>query len=165
MSTITSNQVKLVRAAQNRLGLSDAEYRMILRSTAHVESTKDLDQRGFESVLAVFESQGWQDTNRQPGHWSNQSSGKATSRQIRYLESLALKCPRYPLDREAKKISHGRTSEARQLTTREAHKLIEMFKAAAAREGDTPQPTRSQPMQRSPQIDPVDPVRDEEVPF
>lgn len=48
---IARNKVALVHVAKARLALSDDEYRDILRHVAGVESSKELDEFGFELLI------------------------------------------------------------------------------------------------------------------
>ena len=57
--TITSRQVALLRYGQRQLGWNDATWRVTLAELGGVESTTDLDQAGFELVMAFLEYSGW----------------------------------------------------------------------------------------------------------
>lgn len=51
---INNKQKALIHIAKARLGLSDEEYRDILRTHGGAESSKYLDGLGFERVMAFF---------------------------------------------------------------------------------------------------------------
>jgi len=47
----TRKQLSLIHVAKSRLGLTDDDYRTILRRAAGVESSRDLDPLGFELTM------------------------------------------------------------------------------------------------------------------
>ncbi|MYE58955.1 MAG: regulatory protein GemA [Alphaproteobacteria bacterium] len=55
----SKKQVALVQIARRQLGLSEERYREILRKVALVESSKDLDQVGFELVMQTMAGLGF----------------------------------------------------------------------------------------------------------
>lgn len=76
----------LLHVAKKALGLSDEHYRQLLQSAAMVESSQDLDERGFESVMFYFKELGFESTStrRHFGH----RNGMATPRQIALIRHL-----------------------------------------------------------------------------
>lgn len=50
-----------VKIAQKQLGLSDADYRFLLRTSFNVGSCTELDERGLVRLIAHFRSKGWQE--------------------------------------------------------------------------------------------------------
>jgi phage gp16-like protein len=57
-----------VHLAKKDLGLSDADYRLVLRTNFKVESAKDLSDTELDKLLRHFESKGWvpKDKNGNP---------------------------------------------------------------------------------------------------
>ncbi len=52
-------KLSLIHVAKARLGMSDDDYRGMLRRAAHVESSRDLDEFGFGQVMTEFERLGF----------------------------------------------------------------------------------------------------------
>ena len=48
------NKLAVVHIVKKELGMSDAEYRKILRTVAGVESAKDLDEANFRRLMNYF---------------------------------------------------------------------------------------------------------------
>lgn len=138
---LTRAQYQILHVAKRQCDLTDDAYRTILRSTAKVFSAKDLDNSGFEQVMAVMEVQGFVDSVHGDGYWTRKSeqrtSGLANERQIDLINRLAKSC-RYCVPAQCEKFSKGRTPYPKKLTSGEAWKLIEMMKAANARNSRTP---------------------------
>ena len=66
---ISKQQLILIHTAKRQIqkldeNFDDAAYRTVLRSIAHVESSKDLDNKSFEQVMAWFESVGFKHAQR-----------------------------------------------------------------------------------------------------
>ncbi|MCY3873229.1 MAG: regulatory protein GemA [Rhodobacteraceae bacterium] len=61
---ITPGQVRLLRTAQRKLGMSDDDYRALLDREAGVTSTKDLRRDDVQAVLARFQALGFEQTAR-----------------------------------------------------------------------------------------------------
>src|SRR4030042_227465 len=57
---INNKQKALIHVGKAQLGLSDEEYREILKANGHVESSKDLDDLGCERVLRLFRDLGFE---------------------------------------------------------------------------------------------------------
>lgn len=60
---ITAAQMRLLRAAIAALELDDDSYRSILRAEAGVSSSKDLDNKSLNLVLASLEKLGFRNTS------------------------------------------------------------------------------------------------------
>jgi hypothetical protein len=141
---ITQRQIILVHKAKQHLGLEDAQYRTVLRNAAGVETSKDLTQQAFEDVMAVLEDSGFQDPS-DPERWRRkveQRGSRPTARQLFLIRQVAPQ-QRYTLEALCQRFSAGRTDRPERLTPREAWKLIEMLKAAAAREANGPPPPKT----------------------
>jgi len=75
-----------VRVAKKQLGLVDEDYRAILLRVAGVETSKDLDARGFEHVMQQMAALGFGSdfTKNFYGH----RSGMATPAQLNFVRKL-----------------------------------------------------------------------------
>ena len=56
---LTRKQTALIHVAEKQLGLTKPEYCDVLRTMVGVESSKDLDQEGFELVMQGFVALGF----------------------------------------------------------------------------------------------------------
>lgn len=125
---LSPKQIKCVKTLLGKSGISDADYRTILRSVGHVESCKDLNNRTFVDVMAMIELRGGTGT-----FWQNRSQASGTKRQVYLVRQLAQNS-RYELPAMCSRMSGGRTDQVEQLTGKELWNLIEMFKSEAGRE-------------------------------
>ena len=57
--TISNRQKAFLHVAKAKLGLTEAEYRSCLVHVAGVETSLDLDQHGFETLMGFFEWKGF----------------------------------------------------------------------------------------------------------
>jgi hypothetical protein len=156
----TSAQLRLVHIAAKKVGLNDAQYRTLLANAAGVASSKDLDQAGFEDVMAVLEdmledkvTRGQGDkvtkgdpftpspphpvtlSSSSPTYWRDKVAARSLNGNARMVHKIRELAQRsiYPLDRLVWRQSGGRTSDVEQLLPREAWKLIEMLKGSNQR--------------------------------
>lgn len=139
---MTKSQLILIHTAKRQLGLTDDAYRTVLRSVAHVESSKDLTNKTFEQVMAVMEAQGFRTTGRPDDYWQGKAGGVASGqlpvascdvRQVHLIRTLHAATPGYKLPGLVRRFSHDRTDQEDQLNAREAAQLIEMLKAVGKR--------------------------------
>ena len=147
---ISPDLVKLVNiargwAAKSVPGFDDAQWRLILRNignvredaTGHV-SSKSLDNRTVEQVLAWFESVGWQDRKHGPTYWTAKaqrySRYQITDSEIHMIEKLAAQQP-YELAGIIGRLTNHRTTDIQQLSASEAFKVKEALKSIVSREG------------------------------
>jgi hypothetical protein len=56
---ISKKEIALIHVAKSQLGLSEDEYRDLLRSVAGVESSRDLTPPGLQKLLARFKEMGF----------------------------------------------------------------------------------------------------------
>ena len=56
---IKKSQIALVHVAKSKLGLSEDEYREILKAHGNVESSVDLDPFGLEKIMRLFKDLGF----------------------------------------------------------------------------------------------------------
>jgi hypothetical protein len=89
---LTRKQSALIHVAKRDLSLADTDYRIILRTVAGVESSKDLDIKGFNTIVKYFESLGFQSTNTKKEKGGRGSFGSrpgmATPAQVKFIRSL-----------------------------------------------------------------------------
>lgn len=141
---ISKRQLILIHTAKRQIekldqSFDDAAYRTVLRSIAHVESSKDLDNKSFEQVMAWFESVGFKNTTPgQPsvGYWGTKAlrhARYASDRELRMIEQLQTQSP-YPLPSMVRRLSGNRTDQATELYLKEAYALIEALKKIVERE-------------------------------
>ena len=83
---LTRKQTALIHVAKTRLGLDDDDYRAVLRGEAGVESSRDLDNDGFDAVMARFQALGFTPTATPPTY--GRRAGMATPAQAAYIRSL-----------------------------------------------------------------------------
>jgi hypothetical protein len=91
---LTNAQKALIKQGQRECGLSDGEYRQVLREVAGAESSKDgkLGDRDFDRVMAYMEAICWQRIDAgasfrgrprvfvKRGYWKGKNFGGGTSR-------------------------------------------------------------------------------------
>ena len=147
---ISKPQLILIHTAKRQIekinpDFDDAQYRTVLRSIAHVESSKDLDNKSFEQVMAWFESVGFRQTTpaqntthgqQSAGYWETKAARHATwvsERELSMIDSLAKDCP-YPLGSLVWRLSNHRTDKVAELTRQQGYALIEALKKIVARE-------------------------------
>ena len=85
--TITSRQVALLRYGQRQLGWNDATWRVTLAELGGVESTTDLDQAGFELIMAFLEYSGWRPAQAKGPDYGNRP-GFASFAQLELIRTL-----------------------------------------------------------------------------
>lgn len=132
---LTKPQTILIHTAVRALRMPDASYRQILANIAHVSSSTQLDNAGFEDVMAVLEDQGWRMPGRPADHFRNKVKLRGTfcgERAVFKVREL-IAGSRYRLEGLVRRFSHNRTDQVSKLSPAQAHQLIEMLKASAGR--------------------------------
>ncbi|WP_066718666.1 MULTISPECIES: regulatory protein GemA [Hyphomicrobiales] len=81
---ITGKQIAMIQAAKRQLGLSEDEYRGLVRRIGQADSARDLTPAGFTALIRAFETLGFQRTNP-PLHVRR---GMATPAQLALIEQL-----------------------------------------------------------------------------
>lgn len=135
---MTPQQTRLIHIAASQVFGKNCEsqYRLLLHNAAGVGSSKQLDNVGFEDVMATLEEMGFADRVHGLFYWR----GKVNARGRRGNERMVFKIlalareSRYQLPALVGRFSAHRTEDVHQLTPREAWELIEMLKASIARE-------------------------------
>ena len=132
----TPQQLKLLNLAWRQAGLTDDQYRTVLRNTAGVESGRDLMNTDLENVMAVLEDSGF----HYAGHAADYFRNKVAIRGAFCGARLAFKVrelaaqQRYALPALCQRFSNDRTDDVDKLRPHEAWRLVEMLKAVIARE-------------------------------
>jgi hypothetical protein len=123
-------QLALIHVAKKQLGLSEEEYREILKSQGGTESAKFLDEFGVDRILRFFHTLGFKQTK------------KAPKRNLKLLASEAQRAMIYGL---AEDLGWSRERlcgfidnisamyRPEELNREEAPKIIEALKAMRAR--------------------------------
>lgn len=83
---ITNRLKALIHVAKGQLHMADEDYRAMLRRAAGVSSSSELDEAGFENVMAEFERLGFRHV-RQPGQ-NVRREGFATPKQLGRMRAL-----------------------------------------------------------------------------
>jgi hypothetical protein len=134
----TPAQLKAIHMGVRAIGWTDAQYRMLLLNVAGVESSKLLDQKGLEDVMAVLEDSGFDGHPGGSTYWRDKVRARSVvcgERMYHLIKRLAKDC-RYDLGALCLRFSGDGTDEPALLKPREAWNLIEALKAMNAREGD-----------------------------
>ena len=84
--TISPKQNRMLHAARRNLGLAEDEYRTILARLAQVSSATELDQEGFDAVVAFLEHLGFSKVPRGPDY--GKRDGMATPGQVALIREL-----------------------------------------------------------------------------
>lgn len=83
---MSPRRLGVIRIARERVGMADDDYRAMLRRLANVESSRDLDGRGFDKVMAEFRRLGF------TSDWYSETGGyrigMASPGQLRTIGSL-----------------------------------------------------------------------------
>jgi hypothetical protein len=118
MAKIDRKKLALIHIVKKELGLSDAEYRNILKNTAGVDSAKYLDAGGFRKLMNYLV---------RSGRYRLNDKG-LTLKQKMFIKSLAgdLGWDDGHLNNFIRKYYH--TDELKGLSRKEAVKLIESLK-------------------------------------
>ena len=83
---LTKKQTALIHVARKQLGLSEERYRHILRTMADVETSKDLDQTGFELVMKAMMALGFRSEFTRTFY--SHRPGMATPAQVSLMRKL-----------------------------------------------------------------------------
>jgi phage gp16-like protein len=84
--TLPAKKIQVIQVAKRQLGLSDDLYRDILWAVAGVESARDLDDAGFDQVMARFRDLGFVSTSRK--RYYGDRPGMASARQVKLIRAL-----------------------------------------------------------------------------
>ena len=132
---LSSKQTALIHVAKKELGLTDDDYRAILRQVAGVDSSKHLDFAGFEAVLRRFGELGFRSSSQPPAF--GERYGMASQAQVDFVRSLWRQYTKGQGDDRSLGKWLDRTvkvSDIRFLTYGDAFKAITALKAMVDRE-------------------------------
>lgn len=137
----TKPQIQLIQIAKSQLvkagKLTDQAYRVLLQNVAGVDSSKRLDNKSIERVMAIFEQMGFVDSVHGAGYWQGKAGRQLneyiSDRQVRALESMAAQT-RYPLASLIRRLTNHRTDKVDQIDEDEAYKVHEALKDILERE-------------------------------
>jgi hypothetical protein len=115
---LDNKKLAVIHIVKKELGLSDSEYRKILRKVAGVDSAKELDYKGFRKLMNYFV---------RSDHYRINSFGMTIKQKI-FIDKLAS-----DLEWDKKHLSNFMSnyygkSDVKKLTKKEASKLIESIK-------------------------------------
>ena len=143
---LTRKQTALIHLARKKLGLSDERYRLILWEMAGVETSKDLDQTGFELVMKAMMALGFRSAFTKTFY--THRAGMATPAQVMLIRTLWGKFATADGSERALnkwlertfKVSALRfaTEEQAEKAIRVLHKMSRSAKTQAPRTGPTP---------------------------
>lgn len=80
------SRLKLVAIAKRRLAMADDDYRLLLAEYGGCASSRDLDQRGFDAVMARFRQLGFTSDHYKAGYGDR--IGMATPHQLKLIRDL-----------------------------------------------------------------------------
>lgn len=126
-------KLSVVHVAKTRLGMTDADYRDMLRRVAFVESARDLDDTRFNQVMAEFQRLGFKSDFAERNFGDRK--GRATPRQIGLIRGL---WSEYSGDGTEKQLrhwleNHFKAGDLRFLDSAGAVKAIAALRAMVAR--------------------------------
>ena len=136
----TALQLRLLHLAARQAGLDETDYRLVLKNCAGVASSKNLDQAGFEDVLALFEERGYRDAGKPEDYWRSKVATRGSlcgARMEFKINELAGK-QTYALSGLRRRFSNERTERVDRLSSGEAYRLVEALKEIIEREAATP---------------------------
>lgn len=83
---IARGQTAVIHVAKSQLQMADEDYRALLQRAAGVGSARDLDQNGFDKVMAEFERLGFRKSRQRTQGVHRE--GMATARQVGRIRAL-----------------------------------------------------------------------------
>lgn len=81
------SKIKLIHHAIRNLGMTDEDYRIMLRRIGGVESSKALDEAGFDAVMMELKRLGFTSSHRVIA-FGGERPGMASDRQLDMVRSL-----------------------------------------------------------------------------
>lgn len=134
---IGPKKIALLHVAKRRLGFDDDAWRDLLREWGGVESSADLDQRGFTVLMWRLEQLGFQSTSKKRNFGNR--PGMATAGQIGFIRSLWKQYQpddekEAGLNRWLERFHH--VSALRFVDAEKARAVVTALKAMAARKQD-----------------------------
>jgi phage gp16-like protein len=83
---IDKKEIAVIHIAKTQLGISEEDYRAILKQQCGVESSKQLDKRGLATLMDYFAKLGFKSTAR--ARRFGQRAGMATPGQVTLMRKL-----------------------------------------------------------------------------
>jgi hypothetical protein len=115
---VDRKKLAVIHIVKRELGLSDQEYRAMLKEAAGVESARDLDERGFRRLMRFFAASGYYRSSPQ----------SLTFRQKLYINHLVADLA-WDKDHFHNFLNkYYKKQELEQLSRKEASNLIESLK-------------------------------------
>jgi len=142
--TISKQRKALIHVAKSQLRMADEDYRALLLRVAHVRSSADLEEPGFEAVMAEFERLGFRNVSSRMQ--IARREGMATPAQIGKVLALWKRYSGQDDDLQMGRWleKHFHVSHPRFLDARRAGKTIavleKMAEWARSKRGDKKQP-------------------------
>ena len=134
--TLSRPQTSILHVAKSKLKWDDETYRLVLVRIAGVETSKDLDQAGFEAVMGFAEYCGFKPLEKGAPRYGNRP-GMATYAQLELIRELWRELhDQETCDDEALTgwlLKFHKVSSMRFLTLEAARKCIVALKAWKAR--------------------------------
>lgn len=88
---LSNKQIVLLHVLKKQNDLQDNEYRDLLEQSAGVSSADELDNQGFNQVLAFMEALGYEVNRPEPSPQFGSRPGMATPKQIDFIYGLSRK--------------------------------------------------------------------------
>ncbi len=137
--TIDTKKIGLIRVAKTKLGLTEEDYRTILKRYGGVDSSKDLDLAGFMAVMTYFEHCGFKSTSKKKNFGDR--PGMASPGQVALIRRMWGEFTAGEgTDASLGKWLHRqfKVSAIRFVSTEVAPKAISALKAMVKKKADTP---------------------------
>jgi hypothetical protein len=93
----SKRQLALLHVAKQKLGLTNDDWRALLLRLGGTASARELDAKGYETVLASLERLGFTPSGA-VGPFFGDRPGMATPQQVQYMRDLWRRYPRGPYD-------------------------------------------------------------------
>lgn len=130
---LTGKRLQLIAVAKKRLAMVDEDYRGLLLEYGGVTSARDLDERGFDAVMARFRFLGFTSDHYKAGFGAR--IGMATPHQLKLIRNLWLAAVDDPTPAHFRNwlTKQFKISDARFIDDKTARKVIAALRTMAAR--------------------------------
>lgn len=127
------SRLKLVAIARKRLAMADDDYRQLLAEYGGCASARDLDDRGFDAVMARFRQLGFVSDHYQAGYGAR--AGMASPHQLALIRELWPLCVADASEAHLRNwlAKQFKVSDLRFLDEKKAPKVITALKSMQAR--------------------------------
>ncbi len=138
---MNNKQLAVIHVAKKQLGLDDEAYRASLLAHGGVDSARELDREGFQSVMKHFEASGFKSKTTGKPQWTppRMGPGMASDGQVKKIIALWYTMPDYYRKGNEMKALNAFLSKTcgvsrlEWLTPKKAHNAIEAIKDIAKR--------------------------------